>query len=56
VIDTTSGLGVLLNSSEREGPYEHVYLLLFIIAILAFMIDLVLRTLQRGAFAWRRDL
>jgi ABC-type nitrate/sulfonate/bicarbonate transport system permease component len=55
-IDTETGLGVLLNGSQREGPYEHVYLLLFIIAILAFAIDLTLRTLQRGVFAWRRDL
>jgi len=56
VIDADAGLGVLLNSSQREGPYEHVYLLLFIIAVLAFIIDLVLRTLQRGVFSWRRDL
>jgi NitT/TauT family transport system permease protein len=53
---TPTGLGALLNVTQREGPYEHIYLLLFVIAVVAFCIDLVLRTLQRGAFAWRRDL
>jgi ABC-type nitrate/sulfonate/bicarbonate transport system permease component len=56
VIDTPTGLGALINASQREGPYEHVYLLLFVIAVIAFAIDLLLRTLQRGVFAWRRDL
>jgi ABC-type nitrate/sulfonate/bicarbonate transport system permease component len=55
-IDTPTGIGQLLDSSVHPGPYEHLYLLLFVIALLAFGIDLVLRTLQRGAFAWRSDL
>ena len=55
-INTEYGLGKLIMGSQRQGPYEHVYLLLFVIATIAFMIDLVLRTLQRGLFAWRRDL
>jgi ABC-type nitrate/sulfonate/bicarbonate transport system permease component len=55
-IDTPRGLGQLIMGSEREGPREHVYLLLFIIALLAYVIDLTLRTIQRGAFTWRRDL
>ena len=54
--DAAPGLGKLINSSQREGPYEHVYLLLFVIALLAFSIDILLRTLQRGVFPWRRDL
>lgn len=56
VIDAEHGLGKLINMSERQGPYEHVYLLLFVIALIAFGLDLLLRTLQRGAFAWRKDL
>lgn len=55
-VDAQTGLGVLITNSQREGPYEHVYLLLFVIAVLAFGIDLLLRTLQRGIFAWRKDL
>ena len=50
------GLGQLISISQRQGPREHVYLLLFLIALLAFAIDLALRTIQRGAFMWRRDL
>jgi hypothetical protein len=41
---------------SKEGPFPHKYLLLFVIAFVAFGIDLVLRTLQRGTFAWRKDL
>jgi len=55
-INTPHGLGKLIFGSFRQGPYEHVYLLLFIIALIAFLIDLMLRTVQRGLFAWRKDL
>lgn len=55
-INTEHGLGKLIMGSQRQGPYEHVYLLLFVIALLAFSIDLILRTVQRGVFPWRKDL
>ncbi len=55
-INTPTGLGTLISTSERQGISEHVYLLLFVIALIAFTLDLVLRTLQRGVFPWRRDL
>lgn len=55
-IATTTGLGVMLNSNERLGNIEQNYALLFIIAILAFMIDFLIRFFQRGIFQWRRDL
>lgn len=55
-LDAEFGLGKLINTSQKQGPFEHVYLLLFVIALLAFALDLLLRTLQRGAFTWRRDL
>ncbi len=50
------GLGKMLEISAKRGLIEHIYLLLFIITILAFLIDFLLRTLQRGVFPWRRDL
>ncbi len=56
IIDTEHGLGKLINASERQGLYEQVYLLLFVIALIAFALDVILRTLQRGTFAWRKDL
>ena len=55
-INTEHGLGKLIMGSQRQGPYEHVYLLLFVIALIAFSIDLLLRTVQRGVFPWRKDL
>jgi ABC-type nitrate/sulfonate/bicarbonate transport system permease component len=54
--NTRHGLGQMILISQRLGPTEHVYLLLVLIALLAFGIDLVLRTLQRGLFSWRKDL
>jgi ABC-type nitrate/sulfonate/bicarbonate transport system permease component len=50
------GLGKMIAMSERIGPREHIFLLLFVITLIAFGIDLMLRTLQRGVFPWRRDL
>ena len=55
-IATTSGLGVMLNNNERMGNIEQNYALLFVIALLAFMLDFVIRFFQRGVFQWRRDL
>jgi ABC-type nitrate/sulfonate/bicarbonate transport system permease component len=55
-IATSTGLGVMLNSNERQGNIEQNYALLFIIALLAFVIDFTLRFFQRGLFQWRRDL
>jgi len=55
-IATPSGLGVMLNNNERMGNIEQNYALLFIIALLAFVVDLAIRFFQRGLFQWRRDL
>ncbi|MEZ4367512.1 MAG: ABC transporter permease [Kofleriaceae bacterium] len=55
-INTDAGIGVLLNNGERRGLVEHNYLLLFIIALLAFGIDWLIRYVQRGVFPYRRDL
>jgi ABC-type nitrate/sulfonate/bicarbonate transport system permease component len=55
-IGASSGLGVMLNSNERLGNIEQNYALLFIIALLAFVIDFLIRFFQRGVFQWRSDL
>ena len=55
-IAAESGLGVMLNSNARLGNFEQNYALLFIIAMLAFVIDFLIRFFQRGVFQWRRDL
>ncbi len=56
IINAPRGIGALFLGSERQGLFEHTYLLLFVVALIAFTLDLILRTLQRGMFAWRKDL
>lgn len=55
-INAPDGIGALLNTGERQGLIEQNYLLLFILAALAFAIDFGLRFVQRGVFHYRKDL
>jgi ABC-type nitrate/sulfonate/bicarbonate transport system permease component len=55
VINPHHGLGHLIKLSEKRGLFEHIYLILIIIAILAFLIDRTLVFLQRGLFPYRKD-
>lgn len=55
-INTETGIGALINTSDRLGQQEHKYLVLFIIALLAFGIDACIRAFQRQLFYYRRDL
>ena len=54
-ININAGLGFLINMAERRGSAV-AYLMLFVIAILAFIFDYVLRLLQRNLFHYRKDL
>jgi NitT/TauT family transport system permease protein len=56
VIAATTGLGAMLSNNEHRGNIEQNYALLFVIAVLAFAIDVVIRYFQRGIFQWRHDL
>jgi ABC-type nitrate/sulfonate/bicarbonate transport system permease component len=55
-INPERGLGAMLNVNEKRGLIEQNYLLLFIIAAIAFAIDWGVRTFQRGVFPYRKDL
>ncbi len=55
-INADQGLGALLNAGERAGVLEEKYLLLFVIALLAFALDVGIRFFQRGLFHYRKDL
>lgn len=55
-INTETGIGALINTSDRLGYQEHKYLVLFIIALLAFVIDACIRVIQRQLFYYRKDL
>lgn len=54
-INIHAGLGFLINNSEKFGQ-SISYLMLFVITLLAFTFDWVLRTLQRQLFYYRKDL
>lgn len=56
LINTDSGLGFLLRMSQRRGQTEHIFLILFIITLLAVVIDRSLVWFQRGLFPYRKDL
>jgi len=55
-INADAGIGFLLNNGERRGLIEQNYLLLFLLAAIAFAIDFGIRVFQRGVFPYRKDL
>ena len=55
-INSRAGLGFMINTGERLGLIEQNYLLLIIIGILAYLVDWVMRYMQRYFFFYRKDL
>jgi ABC-type nitrate/sulfonate/bicarbonate transport system permease component len=53
VINAEYGLGAIINLSQRQGPREHIYLSLILIALLAFAIDRAIIAVQRRLFPYR---
>jgi NitT/TauT family transport system permease protein len=51
--DEAGGLGNLINVSLRQGPREHVYLIVLIIPVVALVIDRLLYLAQRSLFPHR---
>ncbi|HXG12154.1 MAG TPA: ABC transporter permease [Gemmataceae bacterium] len=47
------GLGHIINVSQRQGPREHIILILLIIPIVALVIDRILYWIQRELFPYR---
>ncbi len=57
VINAKAGIGFLINQSFTRGSnMEHALLLLFVIGLLAYVIDRGLVWFQRGLFPYRKDL
>ena len=52
VLNANHGLGHIINMSQRNGPREHIYLILIIISLLAFTIDRVVFWLQKRWFPY----
>jgi NitT/TauT family transport system permease protein len=51
--DEAGGLGNLINMSVRQGPREHIYLIVLIIPAVALFIDRALYLVQRSLFPHR---
>ena len=56
VVGTNEGLGFLINNAEKRGNSAFAYLMLILIAILAYLLDWTIRFFQRHAFPYRKDL
>ena len=55
VVNAESGIGALIITSQRRGFYDHVYLCLFIITLLAWGIDRSIMALQRMLFPYIKN-
>ena len=55
IIDAKRGLGFIIIQSQRRGNYEHIYLCLIIISLLAYGIDQGIRALQRKFFPYLKN-
>lgn len=52
LIGQDTGLGLLITISERRGPREHVYLILFTITLVAYGVDRLLLFIQKKLFPY----
>jgi NitT/TauT family transport system permease protein len=52
MVGQTGGVGDLILTSQRQGPKEHVYIVLVVITVLAYLIDRFLLSAQRFAFPY----
>jgi len=55
MINSDSGVGALILTSQRIGPKEHIYLALVAITLLAYGIDRLLLSLQGWLFPYREE-
>ena len=55
LINAEHGLGYLLSTSQRRGMSDHIILILFLIGLIAFLIDRFLGWMQRGLFPYRTE-
>ncbi len=55
LINAEHGLGYLLSTSQRRGMSDHIILILFLIGLIAFLIDRFLGWMQRGLFPYRPE-
>lgn len=54
MVDIGKGVGGLIITSQRRGPREHIYLVLLVIVLLAFVTDKLWSSLGNYLFPYRR--
>ena len=54
VVVMVDGLGFLIQNSFRRGPREHIYLVILVITLIAWVADLAWEKLGRALFPYRR--
>lgn len=55
MIDVGKGLGGIIITSQKRGPREHIYLVLVVIVVLAFLTDKIWGSLGRLLFPYKQD-
>ncbi|HEX4998679.1 MAG TPA: ABC transporter permease subunit [Terriglobia bacterium] len=55
VVVMVDGLGFLIQNSFRRGPREHIYLVILVITLIAWVADLAWQRMGRLLFPYRRD-
>jgi NitT/TauT family transport system permease protein len=55
MVDIRGGLGGIIIISQRQGPREHIYLVLVVIVALAFLTDRLWMALGRKLFPYRTE-
>ena len=53
MVNMSGGLGDLILTSQRQGPRDHVYIILIIISLLAYALDRALLMTQKKLFPYR---
>jgi NitT/TauT family transport system permease protein len=53
LIDAKFGLGYIIQVAQRRGPREHIYLVLFLISLLAYGFDRLIYLMQQWLFPYR---
>jgi len=53
MVDIERGLGGIIIISQRQGPREHIYLVLLVIVVIAFLTDQLWRIAGRWLFPYR---
>jgi len=55
MVDVGRGLGGIIITSQRRGPREHIYLVLAMIVVVAFVTDRLWATVGRFLFPYREE-